>query len=164
MRKAIELAGTWRIYPTGEPLKFMGLSVGAVKARSVHGRKRKLRKDVARVYVESTRMYGTAGAFLTSRVGQVSMDLSHVRRDLRPLSFYPPFLIGARTLRDFLDHRLFFPHSLPRWSPPFLHWPPLAYERAPAGLREIVFFTRWQQSPNSRHLGISPEFSPPRRA
>jgi RNA polymerase sigma-70 factor, ECF subfamily len=54
-RKAIELRELGEL-STGETAQVMGLSVGAVKARVFHGR-RKLRKTLQR-YVESTRMYG----------------------------------------------------------------------------------------------------------
>jgi RNA polymerase sigma-70 factor (ECF subfamily) len=56
MRKAIELRELGEL-STGETAKVMGLSVGAVKARVFHGR-RKLRQTLKR-YVESTRTYGT---------------------------------------------------------------------------------------------------------
>ncbi len=55
MRKAIELRELGEL-STGETAQVMGLSVGAVKARVFHGR-RKLRKTLKR-YVESTRTYG----------------------------------------------------------------------------------------------------------
>jgi RNA polymerase sigma-70 factor (ECF subfamily) len=55
MRKAIELRELGEL-STGETAQAMGLSVGAVKARVFHGR-RKLRQTLKR-YVESTRMYG----------------------------------------------------------------------------------------------------------
>jgi RNA polymerase sigma-70 factor (ECF subfamily) len=54
-RKAIELRELGEL-STGETAQVMGLSVGAVKARVFHGR-RKLRKTLKR-YVESTRTYG----------------------------------------------------------------------------------------------------------
>ena len=56
MRKAIELRELGEL-STGETAQVMGLSVGAVKARVFHGRK-KLRKTL-KLYVESTRAYGT---------------------------------------------------------------------------------------------------------
>jgi RNA polymerase sigma-70 factor (ECF subfamily) len=55
MRKAIELRELGEL-STGETAQVMGLSVGAVKARVFHGR-RKLRQTLKR-YVESTRRYG----------------------------------------------------------------------------------------------------------
>jgi len=55
MRKAIELRELGEL-STGETAQVMGLSVGAVKARVFHGRK-KLRKTLKR-YVESARTYG----------------------------------------------------------------------------------------------------------
>src|SRR6266446_8812565 len=55
MRKAIELRELGEL-STGETAQVMGLSVGAVKARVFHGR-RKLRKTLKR-YVESARTYG----------------------------------------------------------------------------------------------------------
>jgi len=55
MRKAIELRELGEL-STGETAQVMGLSVGAVKARVFHGR-RKLRKTL-KLYVESRRKYG----------------------------------------------------------------------------------------------------------
>src|SRR6267378_3221088 len=55
-RKAIELRELGEL-STGETAQVMGLSVGAVKARVFHGR-RKLRETL-KPYVESTRKYGT---------------------------------------------------------------------------------------------------------
>jgi RNA polymerase sigma-70 factor (ECF subfamily) len=55
-RKAIELRELGEL-STGETARVMGLSVGAVKGRVFHGRKR-LRQTLER-YVESTRTYGT---------------------------------------------------------------------------------------------------------
>src|SRR5467141_2691606 len=55
MRKAIELRELGEL-STGETAQVMGLSVGAVKARVFHGR-RKLRKTL-KLYVESRRAYG----------------------------------------------------------------------------------------------------------
>jgi RNA polymerase sigma-70 factor (ECF subfamily) len=55
MREVIELRVLGEL-STGETAQVMGLSVGAVKARVFHGR-RKLRKRLKR-YVESMRMYG----------------------------------------------------------------------------------------------------------
>jgi len=72
MRKAIELRELGEL-STGETAEVMGLSVGAVKARVFHGR-RKLRKTLRR-YVESTRTY-RAGAlrqetrWLSTLIGQ----------------------------------------------------------------------------------------------
>src|SRR5229473_1731272 len=63
MRKAIELRELGEL-STGETAKIMGLSVGAVKARVFHGR-RKLRKTL-KCYVESARTYGNQ-ALRTSR-------------------------------------------------------------------------------------------------
>jgi RNA polymerase sigma-70 factor (ECF subfamily) len=56
MRKAIELRELGEL-STEETAQVMGLSVGAVKGRVFHGRK-KLRQTLER-YVESTRTYGT---------------------------------------------------------------------------------------------------------
>jgi len=56
MRKAIQLREFGEL-STGETAQVMGLSVGAVKARVFHGR-RKLR-EALKLYVESTRKYGT---------------------------------------------------------------------------------------------------------
>src|SRR6266852_999817 len=55
MRKAIELRELGEL-STGETAQVMGLSVGAVKARVFHGR-RKLQKTL-KLYVESRRTYG----------------------------------------------------------------------------------------------------------
>jgi RNA polymerase sigma-70 factor (ECF subfamily) len=55
-RKAIELRELGEL-STGETAQVMGLSVGAVKGRVFHGRK-KLRQTLQR-YVEPTRTYGT---------------------------------------------------------------------------------------------------------
>jgi RNA polymerase sigma-70 factor (ECF subfamily) len=55
-RKAIELRELGEL-STGETAQVMGLSVGAVKGRVFHGRK-KLRQTLER-YAESTRTYGT---------------------------------------------------------------------------------------------------------
>src|SRR5713101_7265124 len=72
MRKAIELRELGEL-STGETAQVMGLSVGAVKARVFHGR-RKLRQTLKR-YVESTRTY-RAGAlrqetrWLSTLIGQ----------------------------------------------------------------------------------------------
>ena len=55
-RQAIELRELGEL-STGETAQAMGLSVGAVKARVFHGR-RKLRETLKR-YVKSTRTYGT---------------------------------------------------------------------------------------------------------
>ncbi len=56
MRKAIQLRELGEL-STGETAQVMGLSVGAVKARVFHGR-RKLRQTL-KLYVESTRPYRT---------------------------------------------------------------------------------------------------------
>lgn len=56
MRKAIELRDLGDL-STGETAQVMGLSVAAVKGRLFHGRRR-LRKTL-KLYVESTRKYGT---------------------------------------------------------------------------------------------------------
>jgi RNA polymerase sigma-70 factor (ECF subfamily) len=58
MRKAIELRELEEL-STGETAQVMGLSVGAVKARIFHGR-RKLRQTL-KPYLESTRTYGARG-------------------------------------------------------------------------------------------------------
>jgi RNA polymerase sigma-70 factor (ECF subfamily) len=63
LRKAIELREFGEL-STGETAQVMGLSVGAVKARVFHGR-RKLRQTLKR-YVESTRTY-RAGALRQQR-------------------------------------------------------------------------------------------------
>jgi RNA polymerase sigma-70 factor, ECF subfamily len=77
MRKAIELREL-RELSTGETAKVMGLSVGAVKARVFHGR-RKLRQTLKR-YVESTRTYGTRAL----RRRRPVRDCSQATLELRP--------------------------------------------------------------------------------
>ncbi len=77
MRKAIELRELGEL-STGETAQVMGLSVGAVKARVFHGR-RKLRETL-KLYVESTRKYGT-GALRTKRSVR---DRSQAICELRP--------------------------------------------------------------------------------
>ncbi len=72
MRKAIELRELGEL-STGETAQVMGLSVGAVKARVFHGR-RKLRQTLKR-YVESTRTYRTRALrqetrWLSTLIGQ----------------------------------------------------------------------------------------------
>jgi RNA polymerase sigma-70 factor (ECF subfamily) len=78
MRKAIELRELGEL-STGETAQVMGLSVGAVKARVFHGRK-KLRRTLER-YVESARTYGTR-ALRTRRAVRVR---SRVILELRSL-------------------------------------------------------------------------------
>jgi RNA polymerase sigma-70 factor (ECF subfamily) len=77
MRKAIELRELGEL-STGETAQVMGLSVGAVKARVFHGR-RKLRK-VLKYYVESTRTYGTRAL----RTRRSVRDRSRTILELRP--------------------------------------------------------------------------------
>ena len=72
MRKAIELRDFGEL-STGETAQVMGLSVGAVKARVFHGR-RKLRQTLKR-YVESARTYRTRASrqetrWLSTFIGQ----------------------------------------------------------------------------------------------
>jgi RNA polymerase sigma-70 factor (ECF subfamily) len=72
LRKAIELRELGEL-STGETAQVMGLSVGAVKARVFHGR-RKLRQTLKR-YVESTRTYRTRALrqetrWLSTLIGQ----------------------------------------------------------------------------------------------
>ena len=77
MRKAIELRELGEL-STGETAQVMGLSVGAVKARVFHGR-RKLRQTLKR-YVESTRMYGKQAL----RTKRSVRDRSGAILELRP--------------------------------------------------------------------------------
>jgi RNA polymerase sigma-70 factor (ECF subfamily) len=77
MRQAIELRELGGL-STGETAQAMGLSVGAVKARVFHGR-RKLRRTL-KLYVESTRTNGTRALRKQRSVG----DLSRGILDLRP--------------------------------------------------------------------------------
>jgi RNA polymerase sigma-70 factor (ECF subfamily) len=77
MRKAIELREFGEL-STEETAQVMGLSVGAVKARVFHGR-RKLRQMLKR-YVESTRAYGTQAL----RTRRSVRDRSRVTLELRP--------------------------------------------------------------------------------
>jgi len=77
MRKAIELRELGEL-STGETAQVMGLSVGAVKARVFHGR-RKLRKTL-KYYVESTRTYGTRAL----RTQRSVRDRSRAILELRP--------------------------------------------------------------------------------
>ncbi len=79
MRKAIELRELGEL-STGETAQVMGLSVGAVKARVFHGR-RKLRKTL-KYYVESTRRYGTRAL----RTQRSLRDRSRAILELRPAS------------------------------------------------------------------------------
>jgi len=77
MRKAIQLRELGEL-STGETAQVMGLSVGAVKARVFHGR-RKLRQTLKR-YVESTRMYGKQAL----RTKRSVRDRSGAILELRP--------------------------------------------------------------------------------
>jgi RNA polymerase sigma-70 factor (ECF subfamily) len=77
MRKAIELRELGEL-STGETARAMGLSVGAVKARVFHGRK-KLRKTLQR-YVESARTYGKQAL----RTKKSVRDRSRAILQLRP--------------------------------------------------------------------------------
>jgi RNA polymerase sigma-70 factor (ECF subfamily) len=77
MRKAIVLRELGEL-STGETAQVMGLSVGAVKARVFHGR-RKLRKTL-KYYVESTRTYGTRAL----RTQRSVRDRSRAILELRP--------------------------------------------------------------------------------
>ena len=77
MRKAIELRELGEL-STGETAQVMGLSVGAVKARVFHGR-RKLRKTL-KLYVESRRKYGIRALRTRRSVG----DRSRAILELRP--------------------------------------------------------------------------------
>jgi RNA polymerase sigma-70 factor, ECF subfamily len=76
-RKAIELRELGEL-STGETAQAMGLSVGAVKARVFHGR-RKLRQTL-KLYVESTRKYGTRAL----RTQRSLRDRSGAILELRP--------------------------------------------------------------------------------
>ncbi len=77
MRKAIELRELGEL-STGETARVMGLSVGAVKARVFHAR-RKLRKTLKR-YVETTRTYGNRAL----RTHRTVRDRSRAILELRP--------------------------------------------------------------------------------
>jgi RNA polymerase sigma-70 factor (ECF subfamily) len=76
MRKAIELRELGEL-STGETAQVMGLSVGAVKARVFHGR-RKLRQTLKR-YVESTRRYGNQALRRKKAVGDRSREIFELR-------------------------------------------------------------------------------------
>jgi RNA polymerase sigma-70 factor (ECF subfamily) len=76
-RRAIELRELDEL-STGETAQVMGLSVGAVKARIFHGRK-KLRRTL-KCYVESTRTRGTRAL----RTQRSVRDRSRAILDLRP--------------------------------------------------------------------------------
>jgi RNA polymerase sigma-70 factor (ECF subfamily) len=78
VRKAIELRELGEL-STGETAQVMGLSVGAVKGRVFHGRK-KLRQTLER-YVESTRTYGTRAL----RTRRAVRGRSRVILELRPV-------------------------------------------------------------------------------
>jgi RNA polymerase sigma-70 factor, ECF subfamily len=69
MREAIELRELGEL-STGETAQVMGLSVGAVKARVFHGR-RKLRKTLKR-YVESTRTHGNQASHTSRNASGIS--------------------------------------------------------------------------------------------
>jgi RNA polymerase sigma-70 factor (ECF subfamily) len=77
MRKAIELRELGEL-STGETAQVMGLSIGAVKARVFHGR-RKLRQTLKR-YVKSTRTYGNQAL----RTKRSARDRSRAILELRP--------------------------------------------------------------------------------
>jgi RNA polymerase sigma-70 factor (ECF subfamily) len=77
MRKVIELRELGEL-STGETAQVMGLSVGAVKARIFHGR-RKLRQTL-RPYAESTRTYGTRGLRTQRSVGDRSRAILQLRQ------------------------------------------------------------------------------------
>jgi len=77
MRKAIELRELGEL-STGETAQIMGLSVGAVKARVFHGR-RKLRETL-KPYVESVRTYGNQAL----RTKRSIRDRSRAILELRP--------------------------------------------------------------------------------
>src|ERR1700675_1778217 len=77
IRKAIQLREFGEL-STGETAQVMGLSVGAVKARVFHGR-RKLRQTLRR-YVESTRTYGNQAL----RTKRAVRDHSRAIFELRP--------------------------------------------------------------------------------
>jgi RNA polymerase sigma-70 factor (ECF subfamily) len=76
MREVIELRELGEL-STGETAQVMGLSVGAVKARVFHGR-RKLRKTLKR-YVESTRTYGNPALRTQGSVGDRSRGILKLR-------------------------------------------------------------------------------------
>jgi len=76
MRKAIELRELGEL-STGETAQVMGLSVGAVKARVFHGR-RKLRQTLKR-YVESKRSYGNQALRRQKAVGDRSREIFELR-------------------------------------------------------------------------------------
>jgi len=76
MRKAIELRELGEL-STGETAQVMGLSVGAVKARVFHGR-RKLRQTLKR-YVESKRSYGNQALRRKKAVGDRSREIFELR-------------------------------------------------------------------------------------
>jgi len=76
MRKAIELRELGEL-STGETAQVMGLSVGAVKARVFHGR-RKLRQTLKR-YVESKRSYGNQTLRRKKAVGDRSREIFELR-------------------------------------------------------------------------------------
>jgi RNA polymerase sigma-70 factor (ECF subfamily) len=76
MRKAIELRELGEL-STGETAQVMGLSVGAVKARVFHGR-RKLRKTLQR-YVESARTYGNEALRTRRSVRERSREIFELR-------------------------------------------------------------------------------------
>jgi len=77
MREVIELRELGEL-STGETAQVMGLSVGAVKARVFHGR-RKLRKTLKR-YVESTRTYGKQALRTQGSVGDRQRVISGLRQ------------------------------------------------------------------------------------
>jgi RNA polymerase sigma-70 factor (ECF subfamily) len=77
MREVIELRELGEL-STGETAQVMGLSVGAVKARVFHGRK-KLRKTLKR-YVESTRTYGKQALRTQGSVRDRSRVISGLRQ------------------------------------------------------------------------------------
>jgi RNA polymerase sigma-70 factor (ECF subfamily) len=77
MRKAIELRELGEL-STGETAQVMGLSVGAVKARIFHGR-RKLQQTLKR-YLEPTRTYGTRGLRTQRSVGDRSRAILQLRQ------------------------------------------------------------------------------------
>src|SRR5713101_5431720 len=76
MRKAIELRELGEL-STGETAQVMGLSVGAVKARVFHGR-RKLRQTLRR-YVESSRTYGNRALRTKRAVRDHSLAIFELR-------------------------------------------------------------------------------------
>jgi RNA polymerase sigma-70 factor, ECF subfamily len=79
MREVIELRELGEL-STGETAQVMGLSVGAVKARVFHGR-RKLHKTLKR-YVESTRTYGNHALRTQGSVRDRSRVISGPRQAL----------------------------------------------------------------------------------